>query len=110
MGNSSTIHAQYMLSISIDALASRISPNVKDNVLFIDLDMSECCVELRVYVSVPITLPAAVLPCCCPVRCREAPLTCYVFTTSSKQQQTFTQQVLAGSMCINDCVVHFSSE
>ncbi|XP_045120725.1 aldehyde dehydrogenase, dimeric NADP-preferring-like isoform X6 [Portunus trituberculatus] len=42
------------------------------------------------------------------INARDAPLTCYVFTTSSKQQQTFVQQVLSGSMCINDCVVHFS--
>lgn len=38
------------------------------------------------------------------------PLTCYVFTTSPKDQEAFTQGVTTGSMCINDCVVHFSSE
>ncbi|KAK8376602.1 hypothetical protein O3P69_009904 [Scylla paramamosain] len=42
------------------------------------------------------------------INARDAPLTCYVFSTSSKQQQTFAQQVLSGSMCFNDCVVHFS--
>lgn len=38
------------------------------------------------------------------------PLTCYVFSTSIKDQQALIQGVQTGSMCINDCIVHFSSE
>ncbi|KAG0730487.1 Fatty aldehyde dehydrogenase [Chionoecetes opilio] len=42
------------------------------------------------------------------INSRDRPLTSYMFSTSSKQQQAFIEAVYSGSMCINDCVVHFS--
>ncbi|XP_042870802.1 aldehyde dehydrogenase, dimeric NADP-preferring-like isoform X4 [Penaeus japonicus] len=39
---------------------------------------------------------------------REHPLCCYIFTTDSKTRKGFIQDVATGSICVNDCIVHFS--
>lgn len=39
---------------------------------------------------------------------REHPLCCYIFTTDSKTRNAITKEVPTGSICVNDCIVHFS--
>ncbi|XP_042207614.1 aldehyde dehydrogenase, dimeric NADP-preferring-like isoform X3 [Homarus americanus] len=39
---------------------------------------------------------------------REHPLCSYIFTSNSKIQQELVQNISTGSICINDCVIHFS--
>lgn len=42
------------------------------------------------------------------INARDHPLCSYIFTTDSKIQEMFLQDIHTGSMCINDCIVHFS--
>lgn len=42
------------------------------------------------------------------INAREHPLCAYIFTSDVKIREMFVQVIRTGSMCINDCVVHFS--